>query len=89
MTGARTGVTAFGLELAREMMAASGRSDLVTGLRSQTHLGPADWETLLGRIAELHRPATVDVFFCGPHGLGKKLAPLCRRLGMTFREERF
>jgi predicted ferric reductase len=89
MTGARTGVTAFGLELARELMHSAGRSDMITGLRTKTHLGAPDWEKMLGHIKEKHAPAKVDVFFCGPHGLATKLAPLCRRLGMTFREERF
>jgi hypothetical protein len=89
MTGARTGVTSFSLELARDIMRASGKADLVTGLRTHTHFGHADWERMLGEIVNRHRPAKVDVFFCGPHGLGKKLAPVCRRLGMSFREERF
>jgi predicted ferric reductase/Ca2+-binding EF-hand superfamily protein len=89
MTGARTGSTTFGLELAREIMHASGRSDLVTGLRTKTHFGPPSWESFLGKIAEEHAPARVDVFFCGPHALAKKLAPICQRLNMGFREERF
>src|SRR4029077_18328304 len=83
MTGARTGVTAFGLELAREIMHAAGRSDLVTGLRTKTHMGQPDWEKMLGGIAKQHAPDRVDVFFCGPHGLAKKLQPICQHLGMT------
>ncbi len=89
MTGARTGVTAFGLELAREIMHASGRSDIVTGLRTKTHMGHPDWETMLGEIKRIHEGEKVDVFFCGPRGLAKKLRPMCERLGMSFREERF
>jgi predicted ferric reductase/Ca2+-binding EF-hand superfamily protein len=89
MTSVRTGVTAFGLELAREVMRSAGRSDFITGLRTTTHLGQPDWVALLGAIAERHRPATVDVFFCGPHGLARKLEPICQRLGMRFREEQF
>jgi predicted ferric reductase/Ca2+-binding EF-hand superfamily protein len=89
MTGARTGVTAFGLELAREIMHAAGRSDLVTGLRTKTHMGHPDWEKMLGDIAKEHAPDRVDVFYCGPHALAKKLESICHRLGMTFREERF
>jgi predicted ferric reductase len=89
MTGARTGVTAFGLELAREIMHASGRSDIITGLRTKTHMGAPDWETMLGEIRRMHEGDRVDVFFCGPPGLGNKLRPICERMGMTFREERF
>jgi predicted ferric reductase/Ca2+-binding EF-hand superfamily protein len=89
MTGGKSGVTALGLELSRAVMEASGRSDAITGLRTRTHLGAPDWEKLLGDIAKKHAPARVEVFFCGPHGLARTLAPLCHRLGMTFREEKF
>jgi len=89
MTGAHAGATALGLELAREIMHTSGRSDMITGLRTHTHVGRPDWESMLGRISEAHRSERVDVYFCGPPGLAKMLAPLCHRLGMTFREEKF
>jgi predicted ferric reductase/Ca2+-binding EF-hand superfamily protein len=89
MTGGRTGATALGLELAREIMHSVGRTDIVTGLRTHTHMGKPDWEPWLKTIAALHAPEVVDVFFCGPPGLGAKLRPLCKKLGMTFREEKF
>jgi NADPH oxidase 5 len=88
MTGGRAGVTGLGLELAREVMRAAGRSDLITGLRTKTHLGAPDWEALLGAVAKQH-DEPVDVFFCGPPGLGAKLRRVSLRLGMRFREERF
>jgi predicted ferric reductase/Ca2+-binding EF-hand superfamily protein len=89
MTGARAGATALGLELARDVMHASGRSDMITGLRTHTHFGRPDWEAMLGEIAKRHPPQEVDVYFCGPPGLGALLSPTCRRLGISFREERF
>jgi Ca2+-binding EF-hand superfamily protein/ferredoxin-NADP reductase len=89
MTGGRTGATALGLELAREIMHSVGRTDIVTGLRTHTHMGKPDWEPWLQTIGALHAPEVVDVFFCGPPGLGAKLRPLCKKLGMTFREEKF
>ena len=89
MTGVRTGATALGLEIARELMKASGRSDIITGLRTHTHLGPPDWDAMLGTIARRHPGRKIHAYFCGPVGLGKKLRPMCERLGMTFREERF
>jgi hypothetical protein len=70
-------------------MHASKRSDIVTGLRTKTHFGPPDWATMLRKVADVHKPHRVDVFFCGPPGLARKLSPLCVRLGMTFHEERF
>ena len=89
MTAGRAGATALGLELARAELHDAGRSDVVTGLRTQTHMGPPDWEPLLAAIVAEHAPAPVDVFFCGPPGLGAKLRPLCARLGMPFHWERF
>jgi hypothetical protein len=52
-------------------------------------VGVPDWEKLLGAVARERKPARVDVFFCGPPGLAAKLRPICARLGMSFREERF
>ena len=89
MTSARTGVTALGLEIAREIMHASGRSDIITGLRTKTHMGHPNWEEMLGEIRRMHGDDAIDVFFCGPPGLAKKVRPICERLRMTFREERF
>jgi predicted ferric reductase len=89
MTGAHSGATALGLELARDVMHAAGRSDMITGLRTHTHVGRPDWEGMLGAIAGRHPGTQVDVYFCGPAGLAARLLPLCRRLGMSFREEKF
>jgi len=89
MTNAAAGATALGLELARDVMHTSGRSDMITGLRTHTHFGRPDWAGMLGSIAARHRPNHVDVYFCGPPGLGSLLSPLCRGLGMSFREEKF
>ncbi|MFI5297320.1 MAG: EF-hand domain-containing protein [Polyangiales bacterium] len=89
VTGARAGASSLGLEISRSLLMREGRSDVVTGLRTHTHFGVPDWEEMLGAIATDHAPAKVDVYFCGPPGLAAKLAPLCARLGMTFREERF
>lgn len=89
MTGGRAGATAIGLEAAREIMHASGRSDLITGLRTHTHVGPPDWDALLSSVVRQHAGEPVDVYFCGPPALATKLRRTCRRLGMSFREERF
>ena len=89
MDGRGAGVTALGVELAREVMRSKGRSDLITGLRTHTHVGPPDWEAMLGEVAAWHPKETVDVFFCGPPGLGSKIRVISTRLGMRFREERF
>lgn len=89
MTSGRAGATALGLELARDVMKSSGRSDFYTGLRTHTHLGPPEWEPMLRAIALRHAPEKVDVFFCGPPGLSSRIRPIVEKLGMSFREERF
>jgi len=89
MTGGRAGVTSLGLELARDITHAEGHSDIVTGLRSHTHLGPPDWQALLGAVRDAHAGEQVDIFYCGPPGLAKKIKRVAEHLGMSFREERF
>lgn len=89
MTAGRADTTALGVEVARQVMHESGKDDIVTGLRTHTHMGQPDWERMLYLIREEHAPERVDVYFCGPPGLATKLRPICTRLGLSFREERF
>jgi hypothetical protein len=89
MTGGHGGLSAAGLEVARELARAEGAPDLVTGLAARTHNGHPEWTGVLGAIASAHAPGAVPVFFCGPAGLARKLEPLCAQLGMPFREEQF
>jgi len=89
MTAGRGDLTSAALGVARDVLHAMGYRDLLTGLRTKTQMGDPDWRRVLGEIARRHAPAPVDVYFCGPHGLGKKLSPLCAELGMRFRDERF
>jgi predicted ferric reductase len=89
LTGGRAGVTSAVLELAREIEHAAGDRDLVTGLKTKTHMGHPDWEATLGAIAREHAPHVVDVYFCGPPPLGRIVRAAARRAGMRFREERF
>lgn len=89
MTGARGDIVAGALNLARDVLHAECGQDLLTGLRSKTKIGAPDWEALLGNIRNQHWPERVDVFYCGPEGLGDKIAKACRKLGMALRKERF
>jgi NADPH oxidase 5 len=89
MTGGRAGVTATALELAREASRAAGDRDLLTGLKTRTQMGYPDWDSVLYSIAKTHAPAKVDVYFCGPPGLGKAVRRAARKANMTFREEKF
>jgi predicted ferric reductase/Ca2+-binding EF-hand superfamily protein len=88
MTGTRTGVSAMGLEIAREIMHSAKRSDIITGLHTHTHLGAPDWNEMLSKIAA-GLPEAPRVFYCGPVGLERKLRPVCQKLGLSFRAERF
>jgi len=89
MTGGHAGSTAVALELAREAAMAAGDADLITGLRTKTHMGRPDWDATFQGIARLHAPEKVDVFFCGPPGLGATVRRAARRAGMSFRDEKF
>ncbi len=89
MTAGRTGATAFGLELARELAHSHGHGDLATGLHAKTQMSAPDWRAELRAIQRAHAPHEVDVYFCGPHGLGVKLRRLCAELKLSFREEQF
>lgn len=89
MTGAREQLDAAALELAREVFHAKTHRDVVTGLGARTRFGRPDWEALLTEFLREHAPARVEVFMCGPHALANELAPLCRKLGLGFRQEVF
>ncbi len=89
MTGGRDDLKSASLVLARELLYARTRADLVTGLRARTNMGRPDWEPLLTAILREHAPGRVDLFMCGPRGLVRVLRPLCQRLGMGFRHEVF
>lgn len=89
LTGARTGSTSAALEIARELLKEEGRRDLVTGLYAKTHMGHPDWRIVLTAIAEQHAPEPVEVFYCGPAGLGKQLRAHCSHIGMRFHQEKF
>jgi len=89
MTGGRGNVAALALNLARNLSHEIGKPDWVTGLRTQTRVGAPDFDVELAAIVERHAPEPVDVFFCGPPGLGRKLSASCQRLGLPFHQEVF
>jgi predicted ferric reductase len=89
MTRGQAGAISTALEAARELAHDAGATDVVTGLRAYTHVGQPDWKHALDAIRTQHRGERVDVFFCGPPGLGAKIRKVCRELEMPFHEERF
>jgi len=88
MTGGRADSTAMLLNLARELAHSLGDRDCFTGLRAKAEMGTPDWLAELSRIAA-DDPSSVDVFFCGPPGLGRTVARVCDELELRFHEERF
>jgi predicted ferric reductase len=89
MTAGRIDIAAGALTLARDVLHAERGKDFITGLRAKTNMGAPDWEALLGGIRHQHWPERVDVYYCGPEGLGTKIAKTCRKLGLSLRRERF
>jgi predicted ferric reductase len=89
MTGGRSDAVSAAFDLARQAALVAGEPDVVTGLRLETHMGAPDWRELFLGIARDAEGELVDVYFCGPPGLARKVAPVCDDLGMRFRQERF
>jgi predicted ferric reductase len=89
MTDGRADAVSAAFDLARQASLGAGEPDLVTGLRFETHMGSPDWPALLGGIAREAGGERVDVYFCGPPGLARKIAPVCAEVGMSFQQERF
>ncbi|MFO0557706.1 MAG: EF-hand domain-containing protein [Polyangiales bacterium] len=91
MTGGHAGATALGLELGRELVRAEGHKDPLSRLRNRLHMGQPDWQSELRAIREAHASSgdSVEVFFCGPPGLGAIVRRACRAEGIAFHEERF
>ncbi len=89
MTGGRGNIAALALNLARNLSHEIGKPDWVTGLRTQTRVGAPDFDYELSAIAARHAPEPIDVYFCGPPGLGRKLSASCRRLALRFHQEVF
>jgi predicted ferric reductase/Ca2+-binding EF-hand superfamily protein len=89
MTNGRRGATSLALEAARHVAHAEGKGDVVTSLRTMTRMGQPDWERELADIAKEHEAGSVELFFCGPAGLGTKVRAACAKAGIPFHEERF
>jgi hypothetical protein len=52
-------------------------------------MGEPVWDEELSTIVSRAGDDAVDVYFCGPEGLGNKLSKLCAERGMDFRREVF
>jgi len=89
MTGARGHISAAALNLARDLSHRLGRPDWATGLRTQTGIGAPEFGAELSEIAARHAPDAVDVYFCGPPGLGRKVKKICAAQSIPFRQESF
>jgi NADPH oxidase 5 len=89
MTDGRNDITSGALTLARTLLHAKGHGDIVTGLRTQTKFGFPKWDELFGAMAKEQPGDPVDLYFCGPAGLGTIVRDACHRQGMRFRMEHF
>lgn len=89
MTDGRGHGTSAALNLARAIAHDMGKPDLITGLRAKTNLGRADWSRELSLILDNHLNQQVDLFFCGPTGLGASIHATCSDLGIRFYQEHF
>lgn len=89
MTAGRGHLSSAALNFARAISHRLGKPDLVTGLRSLTRVGRPNWSAELKNIAAEHEGDPVDLFFCGPAGLGHNVEQACMENGVSFRKEHF
>lgn len=87
MTGERGDMAAATKGLSRRIARIAGRP--ASTLRFRLRSGRPNWAKELGAIARQCDPEPVDVYFCGPPGLGRQLRRTCAELGLPFRQERF
>lgn len=89
LTGLRAELTSASLTVAMEVYHQETGADLLTGLRAQTQLDRPNWRNVLGEIRDAHPEDNVDVFFCGPQNLSRKLARESARFGFGYKKENF
>jgi predicted ferric reductase len=63
--------------------------DPLTHLRAVTSAGRPNWERIFAEVAVKHAGMPVDVYFCGPPGLGKALRRAAAKFGFYYHEEKF
>lgn len=63
--------------------------DPITGLRARTNAGRPSWDKVFREIAEEYPNECIDVYFCGPPGLGASVRKAARRHGLFYHEEKF
>lgn len=80
------------LEFVTKIWAQVAGQDIFTSLKSKTHLGRPEWESLFNRIASSENPVTdddVNVFFCGPSTMARTIQKHCSTFRFRFYEEKF
>ncbi len=65
------------------------RSDPITGLQARTASGRPDWNRIFGGLKSQYRGQRVDIYYCGPPGLGRQVRQLANRHGLNYRQEKF
>lgn len=84
----RTDMKAVVLQLALDMLYEKEHRDLLTGLRSRTHMGRPDWDRVFSKI-RAEKKGKVTVFYCGNPALARTLRFKCQEFGFKFSKEVF
>lgn len=82
-------LTNIAMQVAMDAYRRRHRKDPVTGLRAMTSAGRPDWDEVFSALAMEHPGERVEVFFCGPQGLGATVRSRCRKHGFIMHEEKF
>jgi len=65
------------------------QKDPITDLHARTLAGRPNWDVIFSRIAKEYERQRVDIYFCGPRGLGANVRKMAFKHGLIFHEEKF
>lgn len=65
------------------------RKDPITDLHARTNAGRPNWDEIFRCVAAQHSGERVDIYFCGPQGLGVAVRKMAFKHGLFYHEEKF
>lgn len=63
--------------------------DPITDLHARTNAGRPNWDGIFRDIAKQYPEERVDIYFCGPQGLGVAVRKMAFKHGLFYHEEKF
>jgi hypothetical protein len=82
-------LTNIAMQVAMDAYHERHKCDPITGLKAVTSAGRPDWDAHFSALSAEHPGERIEVFFCGPPGLGRAVKKYCRKHGFIFHREKF